>query len=79
MNFGEPNSFTFVSESEGKPLGPALEVRHLTFSDMSEWACRCRLTEEVILNSNKANAIRIVGFKRIDEYNGITTFQPCGI
>ncbi|MDD5651972.1 MAG: hypothetical protein PHX98_01060 [Candidatus Moranbacteria bacterium] len=46
---------------------------------MAEWACRCRLTEEVILNDNEANAIRVVGFERIDEYNGITTFQPCKI
>ncbi|MDD3498436.1 MAG: hypothetical protein PHH24_02945 [Candidatus Moranbacteria bacterium] len=79
MKFGKPNSFAFVSESDGDPVGPELKVGHLTFHDMAEWACRCRLTEEVILNDNEANAIRVVGFERIDEYNGITTFQPCKI
>lgn len=78
MKFGKPYKFDFVS-SEGKPIGPVLEVCHLTLHDMAEWACRCRLTEEVILNNIGANSISVAGFKRLDRYNGITTFQPCKV
>ena len=77
MRFGKPYDFCFVSD--GEPVGTELKVPHLTFHDMAEWACRCRLTEEVILNDLQANAIKIIGFERIDDYNGITTFQPCKI
>jgi hypothetical protein len=46
---------------------------------MAAWACRCRLTEDVVLKKLPANAIRIVSFKRLDETTGRTTFQPCWI
>ena len=79
ITLGKPYNFNFVSDDEGKPIGQTLKVSHLTLHDMEEWACRCKLTEEVILNSLPANAIKIIGFERIDTYNGITTFQPCEI
>ncbi|MCD6149834.1 hypothetical protein J7J13_03565 [bacterium] len=74
---GKPIQYNFASEKEGVPIGVELEVYHLTFHDMATYACQCRLTEEQLLNGLDANAIKITGFKRIDKYNGITTFQPC--
>ncbi|MDP2766162.1 MAG: hypothetical protein Q8O41_01735 [Candidatus Methanoperedens sp.] len=79
MKFGKPYEFHFISSTEGNPIGPELKVGHLTLHDMAEWACRCRLTEEVILSDIKADAIRVIGFERIGEYSGVTTFQPCTI
>ncbi len=79
MKFSKPYQFDFISDSKGEPVGPELAVRHLTFHDMAEWACRCRLTKEVILNGTTANAIRVTGSERVDDSNGITTFQPCRV
>lgn len=76
---GKPYIFHFVSDSEGEPVGPELKVGHLTFHDMAAYACRCKLTEEVILHKLPANAIRIIDFERTDGTNGITTFQPCKV
>ena len=80
MKRGRPRQFYFVGEDTGgRAVGPELAVTHLTFHDMAAWACRCRLTEDVVLKKLPANAIRIVSFKRLDETTGRTTFQPCWI
>ena len=75
--FGKPYEFPFVNS--GKPVGLELKAGHLTYHDMAEHACRCRLAEEVILNNLDANAIKIIDFKRINGFVGTTTFQPCKV
>lgn len=77
ITYGEPFHFEFISNEKGEPVGPELQVKHLTLHDFESWACRCRLTEEILLTGQKdINAIKITGFKRINDVQGVTIFQP---
>ncbi|MBP9668840.1 MAG: hypothetical protein KBE09_00955 [Candidatus Pacebacteria bacterium] len=71
----KPFSFTWVEEA-GDPVGPPLEVHHLTLHDMMEHAASGRLTDEILLRGLRANAIQYVRFERIDDFSGKTTIQP---
>lgn len=70
-----PFAFMWV-EHEGVPVGPPLEVHHLTLHDMMEHQAAGRLTDEILLRGLRANAIQRVSFERTGDYWGKTTIQP---
>ena len=86
----QPDSFMFVSKdkdgnyvlpeeySSVNEVGELQDVVHLTFHDMMPHAVVCRMTDLRYLNQQDANAVYVnhKKFKRLDEYNGRTYFQP---
>ena len=74
---GKPYHFIFIKDdSKGTSVGEELSVVHPTFHNMAPYFCRCLLTEAVLLYDLKADAIKIISFRRIDDHTGETTFQP---
>ena len=63
-------------EEEGREVGKSLPVHHLTLHDMAEWAILWRMTALILLEEAEVNAIQVLGFERVDEMMGTTTFQP---
>lgn len=77
--FKQPLNYHFFNEGDavdGIAVGLELKATHLTLHDMMPHACRWRLTAEQIMLGIDVNAIKILGFERIDAHIGITTFQP---
>lgn len=70
-----PRDFRCVQDV-GEPVGPPLEVVHITLHDMLPRAVAARMTDEVLLRGLRANAVREVSFKQIKPLVGIVTIQP---
>jgi hypothetical protein len=71
----EPLQFHWV-ESEGESVGRPIEISHLTLHDMMEHQANGRMTELVLLEGVRVNAIQVVSFERLNEWNGKTIIQP---
>lgn len=91
MRTGNPMEFLVLEKDEkgdyllnGKKVnaiqvGKPRQVDHLTTHDMLGYAVMCAMTE-LVLGKEKVNVNAVYvnqsKFKRVDRFNGITTYQP---
>lgn len=64
------------TKTEGVPVGDPVEVNHLTLHDMMDYAVECKMTDLILLQGLRANAIHYIDTEVKGEMWGTTTFQP---
>lgn len=71
----KPLRFHWV-ENEGEAVGKPISVYHLTLYDMMEHQARGIMTWFVLWQNLGVNAIQVLEFERLDDWNGRTMIQP---